>query len=191
MKTRLAEDIGDKNAVSIYSSLLMNTLNNAHISTGKTYLYCYPNVDHPVLKKYAEKYNLKMREQSTGNLGDKMFNAIDSHINFDKKVILIGTDCPEIDADYIQQAFNQLNQDNDIVLGPTEDGGYALIGANKINKSIFEKINWSTNQVLKQTIDNLTNLGWSYSCLSKVKDLDVLQDFQYFSNHEKYKHLFN
>ena len=191
VKTRLAKDIGNENAVNIYNSLLKNTLSNVHLSAYKTYLYCYPNMDHPALNKYAGQYNLELRNQSIGNLGDKMFNAIESQISTDRKIILIGTDCPEIDADYIHQAFHQLNQDKDVVLGPTEDGGYALIGANKISKSIFEKINWSTNQVLKQTIDNLTSLGWSYSCLPKVRDLDVLQDFQYFSKHEKYKHLFN
>ena len=191
VKSRLAEDIGNESAASIYNCLLNNTLSNVQLTAYKTYLYCYPNMNHPLLNKYAEKYNLELRKQSTGNLGDKMFRAIESHISFDNNIILIGTDCPEIDADYIQLAIDLLNQNNDVVLGPTEDGGYALIGANKIHKSIFEHVNWSTNQVFKQTTDNLISLGWKYTCLPKVRDLDVLQDFQYFSKHEKYKHLFN
>ncbi len=119
-----------------------------------------------------------------------MYHAMKDHLIDNKNIILIGTDCLEIDAAYIQQAFNQLNSDKEIVLGPTEDGGYALIGANKIDASIFQDIEWSSEKVLRQTVEKINELNLKYSQLPIVRDLDTFKDYQYFSTHEKYCHLF-
>ncbi|MEJ2115330.1 MAG: glycosyltransferase, partial [Gammaproteobacteria bacterium] len=137
-------------------------------------------------------YSLTLKKQydGDGDLGIKMHQAIKEHLDNNTNVVLIGSDCLEIDATYIQQAFEKLNLDNDVVLGPTKDGGYALIGVNKLNISIFQGINWSSNQVLQQTKDKASKLNWNVSCLPIIRDLDLLDDYEYFSNHEKYCHLF-
>ncbi len=191
VKSRLAQDLGDKNAAKIYRILLDKTLSNVHLTKIKTYLYCYPNTNHSVLRQYGTKFNFELRAQSNGDLGNKMYQAINHHLNENKNVVLIGTDCLEINSSYIKEAFNRLNTGNDIVLGPTEDGGYALIGLSKVDESIFENITWSTDQVFQYTQQKITNLGWKYATLSRVRDLDTLEDYRYFSTHEKYQYLFN
>ncbi len=190
VKSRLAKDLGDDHASVIYKTLLEETLNNTSHSGFKTFLYCYPDTNHPTLKQYRNKYSIILKKQSDGDLGTKMYHAMMDHLMDNKNIILIGTDCLEIDAAYIQQAFNQLNSDKDIVLGPTEDGGYALIGANKIDASIFQDIEWSSEKVLRQTVEKINELNLEYSQLPIVRDLDTFKDYQYFSTHEKYCHLF-
>lgn len=190
VKSRLAKDLGDDCASVIYKTLLEETLNNMSHSGFKTFLYCYPDTNHPTLKQYRDKYSIILKKQSDGDLGMKMYHAMMDHLIDNKNIILIGTDCLEIDAAYIQQAFNQLNSDKEIVLGPTEDGGYALIGANKIDASIFQDIEWSSEKVLRQTVEKINELNLKYSQLPIVRDLDTFKDYQYFSTHEKYCHLF-
>ncbi len=191
VKSRLAKDLTEKKAARIYKILLKFVLHNTHQTGIKHYLYCYPNIDHSLLKQYGNEYDLELKNQANGDLGTKMYQAINGHLNENKNVVLIGTDCLELDINYIKQAFNLLNQDNDLVLGPTEDGGYALIGANKIKKEIFENISWSSNSVILETEQRISKLGWKHMLLPRVRDLDTVEDYRYFSTHNKYKHLFN
>jgi rSAM/selenodomain-associated transferase 1 len=195
VKSRLAADIGNERAANVYEILLNQTLlnitQNKQNSSHEVYLYCYPDTNHPTLSKLESKYSVSLKKQSPGHLGEKMYHAINTCLTGDNHAVLIGSDCPMIDYVYIENAFNALESGNKIVLGPSRDGGYALIGAKQIDKSIFENIHWSTNQVLPQTISKLQKLGWEYSCLSEVRDIDHLDDYQFFSAHKRYRDLFN
>jgi len=188
VKTRLAKDIGNDQAAKIYELMLDQTLSNIGSSGFKVFLYCYPDINHPALIGFKEKFNLTLKQQCGDNLGMKMLSAIEDHLNKNTNVILIGSDCLDLDAEYITKAIEQLDSGCEIVLGPAIDGGYALIGANKIDASIFQDISWSTNQVLKQTEEKINSLHWNYNCLSKVRDLDTLGDFQNISTHKNYQH---
>ena len=190
VKSRLAKDLGTQRATEVYKILLNTTLQNISNSEFKTILYCHPNTNHPILEHYRDKYSLTLEKQCDGNLGIKMYQAIKNYLDEENNVVLIGSDCLEIDAIYIKKAFEKLNLGNDIALGPTKDGGYALIGVNKLNISIFQDISWSSNQVLQQTKEKAFKLNWSVSCLPIIRDLDLLDDYEYFSTHKKYRHLF-
>ena len=120
-----------------------------------------------------------------------MFHAITSHLNGSRHVVLVGSDCPELGPSYIRHAFRLLEAGNDIVLAPTLDGGYALIGARKITRSMFDGISWSSEQVLRQTQERILELGWSHACLPEVRDMDTLSDYRYFLQNESYSHLFS
>ena len=76
-------------------------------------------------------------------------------------MIIIGTDCPDLSQNIIEDAFLALNS-HDVVLGPASDGGYYLIGMQQFTPEIFQNITWSTEQVLQQTIDVITNKNKSY-----------------------------
>lgn len=190
VKSRLAKKIGPTQACIIYKKVFEQTLITLKETNICSHLYCFPNIHHDVLQQYSNKYDMPLARQADGNLGAKMFLAIRDHINIETSVVLIGTDCPEINANYLLQAFECLNSGYDIVLGPALDGGYALIGANKIDESIFNNVEWSTSGVLKQTIENISKLGWKHKCLTTVRDIDTIEDYEYFSSHEKYKNMF-
>jgi rSAM/selenodomain-associated transferase 1 len=190
VKSRLAKDIGNDYAVEIYKVLLDECLKNISKLKYEVVLYCHPDTNHPVLRMYKDTYGLVLKNQSDGDLGMKMFHAINDNLVAKKNVVLIGSDCLELNASYINNAFEHLNSGFEIVLGPATDGGYALLGASKIDVSIFQNIAWSTNQVLHQTEEKIRSLNWNYKHLNKVRDLDTLADFQYFATHKEYQSFF-
>ena len=96
-----------------------------------------------------------------------------------EKIILIGSDIPHITNEIIQTSFDKLDS-NDCVLGPSEDGGYYLIGFNKstFSPEVFRNIDWSTDKVLEQTSQKLnTKSIYFHQELNDIDNLDDLKDF--------------
>ena len=77
-------------------------------------------------------------------------------------VILIGSDCPFLGGDYVTDAINRLKQGVPAVFGPATDGGYVLIGLSRVDVSLFEGIQWGTDEVMAQTRDRLRALDWQW-----------------------------
>ena len=190
VKSRLSADLGKDHAAQIYKTILENTLQNICTHEFEILLYCFPDIHYSLFKHYENKYDLSLHAQVGNDLGMRMYNALDNHLSANQHVVLIGSDCVELNADYISDAFLALETGNDIVLSPTLDGGYALIGANRIDASLFSNISWSTSSVLRQTEEKINNLEWSFTCMSCIRDIDTLSDYLYFSKHKNFKHLF-
>ena len=88
-------------------------------------------------------------------------------------VCLIDSDSPTVRSDVYVQAIALLAQPNDsVVLGPSDDGGYYLIGLKKFHRSLFERIDWSTERVLKQTRNRAEELSLEISLLPNGYDVD-------------------
>jgi len=98
-----------------------------------------------------------------------------------QNVIIIGSDLPYLTHDFIRKAFNDL-QTVDLILGPTSDGGYYLIGLKKSYPVLFEKIPWSTTRVLKQTIICSEKIGISHKLLQELRDIDNYEDLKFLEN---------
>jgi len=190
VKSRLSADLGTEYAADIYKILLEKTLQNICITELEVFLYCYPNINHAFLNYCSDKYNVSLYKQEGDDLGSRMFNAMNNHLSPKQNVLLIGSDCLELDFNYINDAYQTLEAGSDVVIGPSLDGGYALVGANRLDASIFSSISWSTSNVLEQTKERIKNLGWTTTCMPRVRDIDTLVDYQYFSQHEKFKYLF-
>jgi glycosyltransferase A (GT-A) superfamily protein (DUF2064 family) len=90
-------------------------------------------------------------------------------------VVLIGCDLPDLTSALIAKAFDAL-QSNDVVIGPSCDGGYYLIGLNKSTPELFEEISWSTEKVLKQTLEKAERLLLKVQLLDQLRDIDTLED---------------
>ena len=187
VKTRLSRELGKDFVASLYKNLIENLLKEICNGKFNAALYCYPTTKHPFFDYCQIKFQVTLHNQEGHDLGSRMFNAISESLNNSTSVILIGSDCPQIDSAYINLAFQKLKSGHDIVLGPAFDGGYALIGANKINREIFNNIPWSTNRVLQITQDKITSLGWSYACLSTVRDIDELSDYEFYIQNSEFK----
>jgi rSAM/selenodomain-associated transferase 1 len=119
---------------------------------------------------------IQIKKQSGLSLGSRMHNAIKQEIKSTQRVILIGSDCLTLDTDYLYSAFKNLSKINDIVLGPTEDGGYVLIGMQKLNAFLFNNIPWGTSDVFKETLASGRKLGRKIKALEKISDLDTIED---------------
>lgn len=190
VKSRLAKDLGGELAAAVYRVMLEHTVQTISAGDHALALHCFPDTQHAFFEYCSNKYDIPLYKQQGSSLGERMFHAICTHLKDGQPVVLVGSDCPELALDHINEAFRLLKAGNDIVLGPARDGGYALIGVTRIDGLVFEGISWSTGQVLEQTLSNINALRWKSSCLPEVRDVDTLEDYQYFLDHKDHRHLF-
>ncbi len=179
VKTRLAKTIGDEKALFIYKALLQHTRKVAEKVEALRKVYYSTFIDS---NDEFEGDSFEKRIQVQEDLGIKMYSAFkDSFGERADKVILIGSDCYEINEDIIEDAFIAL-EDNDYVIGPAHDGGYYLIGMRALNKSIFENMVWSTEDVMLDTILDIKEQKKSYFLLPTLTDVDHEKDLGELKN---------
>jgi len=173
VKTRLAETIGDEQALVIYRELVdiaAKTIEQVNVP----YIVYYSDDSRSLDRLSAGAVDTKT--QVGKDLGERMFNAFtDCFALGYQRIVLIGTDCPTLTNTHIQQAFNSLN-DTSVVLGPAEDGGYYLIGLKMAVAELFEGVNWSSPTVLRETIERCTQQHFTFSLLPTLRDLDTFAD---------------
>ncbi|MGK0296813.1 MAG: rSAM/selenodomain-associated transferase 1 [Gammaproteobacteria bacterium] len=182
VKTRLIPKWGTEGALLLYKDLLKQTLETAKSSNfDDIYLFCTPSIDSPLIKFSAKHFEIKLALQSGIDLGERIFNAFENKLAEYSKVILIGCDCPGITSHDIRTANNKLTEGADVVLGPSEDGGYYLIGLVQNQRYLFDNIKWGEDAVLKETRKKISELNLSAYELPERWDLDRPEDvYRYF-----------
>jgi hypothetical protein len=117
--------------------------------------------------------------QVEGNLGEKLTAAIQSAFQSGaRSVICIGGDCPGLNDAQINIAVDKLNRGDDVVFGPTEDGGYYLVGLSAPQPKLFEAIAWSTGDTLSTSLGIAQKLGLKVSLLETLYDIDEVADLE-------------
>ncbi|WP_316788895.1 TIGR04283 family arsenosugar biosynthesis glycosyltransferase [Thermoleptolyngbya oregonensis] len=117
-----------------------------------------------------------LHPQPSGDLGDRLLSAVEGAIAAGaERVVVIGADCPSVDAAILQQAFTAL-QSHDLVLGPATDGGYYLIGLRQPLADLFSGIDWGTERVFTQTRAIAQALHLSVATLDPLTDIDTAAD---------------
>lgn len=179
VKTRLAITVGNDVAFSVYQQLVKHTLViTSGLPVDKFVFYSDEVEQEDVWNK---KHYLKQLQQGN-NLGERMNNAFAS--TFKKgvnKVVVIGTDCPGLDAGIIMNAFAYLDKYN-VVIGPAADGGYYLLGMKQHHPQLFENIAWSTNIVFEETISKCVASHLDYWLLPVLNDIDEEKDLIHLKN---------
>lgn len=178
VKTRLAASIGDYRAVQVYRQLLYYTFDIAE-RTGVYVMACFPQKDQNTLDAvpYSGFY-----QQVAGDLGQKMSAAFEHAFALGhQKVVVIGSDCADLNSSHLEQAFEQLNH-KDLVIGPAKDGGYYLLGMNKPHPYLFENIPWSTDAVLDSTMKKILDTSLTFHLLEELSDIDTLEDLKASKN---------
>lgn len=173
VKTRLAATVGDARALDIYRRLLMHTLKTcAFLECEKEAWYA----DAVPEEELAEVFGFTALTQQGEDLGERMAHAIGSAFQHGRSpVVIIGTDCPGISEKLLHDAFSALKQ-NDAVIGPARDGGYWLLGMNRMIPDLFKGKKWSSSSVRADTIADLERLGLSFALLPELIDVDNEQD---------------
>jgi glycosyltransferase A (GT-A) superfamily protein (DUF2064 family) len=112
--------------------------------------------------------------QRGDKFGERLYFAVEDLFNCGfASVCLIDSDSPMVSAEHFAEAVEQLSTREDlVVLGPSDDGGYYLIGVKKPHRHLFEQIHWSTERVLKQTIQRATEIGLEVKLLPSGYDVD-------------------
>lgn len=109
------------------------------------------------------------------DLGARMLQALNVGFEDYAKVVLVGSDCPELDADYLGEAVRALDS-VPVVLGEANDGGYVLIAATQIHANVFRNIPWGSETVFRKTIEALRNEGLDFTTLPALSDIDRPED---------------
>lgn len=164
LKSRLSAEIGTDKAHRCYHELLTNTLQCA--TNFDTTVY----VEGPIIDE-TWLLGLPIKPQSKGDLGQRMLACFEDGV-----CVVVGGDSPLMSVAYLSSAFNAL-ESHDVVFGPTEDGGYVLIGMNRPQPLLFENIPWSTPNVLSETVDIASSLDLRVKCLALVWDIDTKADY--------------
>ena len=178
VKTRLAEFLGADAAADLYENLVHDCLQmSMSADLCPIEIWCSPSTEHDFFQHCRECYRTGLQQQGQGDIGQRMSHAIMSALQFAEHAVLIGADCPALNADDLEMAFNELQQGTDVVLGPAEDGGYYLIGMSSHHPRLFENIPWSTHKVLAATEMYLREQGLSWHSLPVHRDIDTAEDY--------------
>lgn len=172
----MAKTVGDTLALEVYKNLLGHTRKEVEELSVNRYLFYDKKIEKS--DAWADDKFIKSI-QAQGDLGERMSAAFQAILLLEKKVIIIGSDCPEISSEVITNAFIELDQ-KDVVIGPTHDGGYYLLGMKTLHESLFSNMTWSTSQVFNNTINEIESLGLSYNLLPKLHDLDTENELNKF-----------
>ena len=177
-KTRLQPALGVEGAAQMARRLLLHSIEQA-VATGFTVELCVsPAPTDPCWQALNLPDSLQWSAQADGDLGLRMLTASQQALARFEQVILIGTDCPSLTANRIQQAAQQL-ETKDSVMIPAFDGGYVLFGFKQVAARLFSNIEWSTASVAKVTQQRLAELSWSVKLLAPLPDIDEPEDLPY------------
>lgn len=177
VKTRLAESVGDEKALQIYEKLLNYTRSvieplSADVRIQVWFSGYIPDND------FWEDMDIGKRVQQGSDLGERMNHACATVFSegFERAVV-IGSDCADLTTPILAKAFKELER-NDVVIGPSEDGGYYLIGMSALYRTLFRDKPWSTPRLLRQTMDSVEREGLACSLLEPLNDVDNGRDWE-------------
>ncbi len=173
VKTRLAATIGDKPALEIYLKLLHHTQDiTKEIQVDQAVFYS----DFVDENDSWDNSTYLKKVQSGEDLGLKMKTAFQWGLQTGyKEICIIGSDCYELTPEIIMSAF-QILKTKDVVLGPSNDGGYYLLGLKEMRDELFQNKEWSTDSVAADTLADFEKLGLSYGMLEPLNDVDTEED---------------
>ena len=179
VKTRMQPALSYRESLYLHKKLTTHAINQFRNNKDFKLIVYTTQVDKI---RYQYPYKIKLKEQVGLNLGMKMNHAIKYELNSAQRVLLIGSDFLNLNLDYIQKAFALLSHTNDVVIGPTIDGGYGLIGMSKQNEFLFKHMSWGTLSVLDKTIRLAQRYGRNINALEKISDLDTIDDLHQLEN---------
>jgi uncharacterized protein len=174
-KTRLIPALGAEGAALLQRQMTEHTLGQirqlmARYACSVEIWFAVAD-DRPLMQEWLGT-DWQYLAQTEGDLGTRLAHAFAmAFATGGQRVVAIGTDCPDLDADRMVQAFQML-QIHDLVLGPATDGGYYLIGLRQPSPALFAGVDWGTDRVFQQTIAIAEQLGQTIARLEPLSDVD-------------------
>lgn len=183
VKTRLIPALGREGAARLYQQLLDYTITqNSKRNLAPVQLCITPESR---IDFFSRTFNINPADislQQGEDLGHRMYHSMRMALQCYEKVLLIGTDCPFLSESELQSAISSLDH-NDMVFSPASDGGYVLVGAKNLSRSVFKHIDWGTEKVMQQSRQALLNDGCSWSELAEQNDIDSAEDLKLLAEH--------
>ncbi|EEF61017.1 TIGR04282 family arsenosugar biosynthesis glycosyltransferase [Pedosphaera parvula] len=184
VKTRLASTLGPEAACAAYCQLVETVID--HVSELNQVVLCFTpdNAADQIMPWLRSGWALV--PQGAGDLGKRLNRAFEAAFNSGKKrVVIIGSDCPDLSAQDIRDAWTAL-ETHELVIGPANDGGYWLIGLSQTQPELFEDMAWSTNQVFLETMKRARKINLRVKVLRELADIDTEIDWSRFLANRKH-----
>ncbi len=177
VKTRLNGILGAEGAAALHAGLVRHALATATASgVGPVELYCAPDEHHEFFAACAERFRVRLVAQQGADLGERMRHAFETAFAQGSALIVIGSDCPALDAATLREAAAALRS-GQAVIAPAEDGGYVLIGLAAPVEGLFSNVDWGTGAVLRQTRARFAESNARCVELPELWDIDRPEDY--------------
>ncbi|MBW4422016.1 MAG: TIGR04282 family arsenosugar biosynthesis glycosyltransferase [Myxacorys californica WJT36-NPBG1] len=180
-KTRLIPALGDAGAADLHRQMAEHTVAQARkLQKQQTVLVevQFTGGDLAQMQTWLGE-DMQYRSQSAGDLGERLVQAFQAAFGQNATaVVVIGTDCPSLGEDILSAAFELLTT-TDVVLGEATDGGYYLVGLQKLIPELFKNISWSTDIVFQQTLAIASQLKLTTALLPVLDDIDRPEDLKH------------
>jgi len=182
VKTRLGSTLGMERAAAIYREFAEHAFTLAdELARGgvNTCLFYSPGASKAEVMEWVGRDFVYYAQQGD-SLGERMHQAFAAtFLDGTSQSVIIGTDVPELRVERIKSAYEAL-QSHDVVIGPSTDGGYYLLGMNAPLKNVFANVAWSTDSVFRTTMDTIHARGYACHLLPEEKDIDTEEDYKAF-----------
>jgi rSAM/selenodomain-associated transferase 1 len=176
-KTRLIPLLGEEGAAELHRDMMLACIQQASaVIDHPVELWCMPDSAHPFFAECRQQHGVMTYVQQGRDLGEAMAHAFRSTLQRYERVLLAGTDCPQLTAAVFRAVMRALERNTAVVV-PSTDGGYVLLGLSAFDVSLFEDIDWGSDRVLQQTRDRLAAMGWSWQELPALIDIDTPEDY--------------
>jgi uncharacterized protein len=181
VKTRLSPLLKEDAILKLYICFLQESLDNIRrVENVDLFVGVAPSNESGFFTGTLNS-DIRLFAQEGESLGDKMRRAIQDRLQEGyERVVIIGSDSPSLPVSYISRA---LDSEKDIVLGPSTDGGYYLIGMKERFVEVFKGVSWGAEKVLSQTHMHLEQNGASLELLPVWYDVDSPEDLKFFKTH--------
>lgn len=172
-KTRLIPALGEPGAAALAQRMLAHTVAVALAAeVGVVELCVTPAPAAAAWQPFRHPaWPVTWQAQGDGDLGERLARASQRHLAAGVAVLLIGTDCPQLEAGHLREAAGAL-RDREAVMLPSTDGGYVLLGLRRFHPSLFQDIAWSTATVAAETLARLHQAGYAVARLPALHDID-------------------
>ncbi len=186
-KTRLIPVLSAQGAADLHARMTEHTLGIARVFEKKhpgSVEVHFTGGEESVVRAWLGT-DLKYVNQGSGNLGDRLQQAFElGFAQGSRRIIVIGTDCPELSIAHLHTAFAALKK-CDAVFGPALDGGYYLIGLRRLDPQLFHDIPWGGDRVLERSLVNARAAGFSIKTLNPLQDVDTPEDLNTWDRFQK------
>ena len=181
VKTRLLPAWSPAEAAGLYQALVRDTLEAVQPLREVRVVVAYaPDAGFPDLGWLDGSLALVHQEGRT--LGERLTHGFAwAFRQGARRVTALGSDAPDLSGAWVRQAFGEL-QHADVVVGPTRDGGYHLIGLSRPQPALFSDMPWSSPRLLARTLEQIARLGLRLRCVEPVADLDTPEDLERYLN---------
>ncbi len=182
VKTRLQQSLPADLVLQLYRCFLEDSIEKVlAVDEVDRFIGIFPDTASGFFKDSGKIEAFEFFVQEGVNLGEKMRRAFEGRFaDGYRRVVIIGSDSPSLPKEYIEKAFQSTA---DLILGPSTDGGYYLIGMTGQTADVFSQVAWSTDSVLADTLKTVESADISLDLLPVWYDVDEIEELRFLKTH--------